>query len=139
MSVGRRSLAPSESQLPTGRRAGAVDLALGARIRAARAAAGLSLEQLAARLQLSTQQIFKYECGTNRVTVARLIAIADALGVEIAVLLGRTEGTDQPQVPIHHDDIVRLVTGFCKLKNPASRDKILEMVEFFAGFDGSGQ
>ena len=129
-----RGVALGDQQSSSSRRAGAVDVAVGARIKAARVRASLSLEQLATRVDLSTQQLFKYENGSNRITVGRLIAVADALGVEIETLLGRSRSPSEREGP-RHDEVVRLVTGFCSIKKSSSREKILELVEFFASFE----
>jgi transcriptional regulator with XRE-family HTH domain len=44
---------------------------------------GLSREELAFRIGICQQQLFKYEMGLNRITVDRLINIAEALDAEI--------------------------------------------------------
>lgn len=56
-----------------------VDKTVGANIRKRRHALGISQEALAARLDLSFQQVQKYERGTNRVSSSKLFAIAKAL------------------------------------------------------------
>jgi transcriptional regulator with XRE-family HTH domain len=70
------------------------DRYVGARIRACRANAGLSLQQLGSRIGVSAPQLHKYELGTNRVTVGRLHLLAIALGVDIGWLLDGIGGFD---------------------------------------------
>lgn len=53
---------------------------VGKRIRAHRLSAGMSQEMLAEALGVTFQQVQKYERGTNRVAVSRLMDIATALG-----------------------------------------------------------
>lgn len=62
---------------------------IGARVRAARLAAGLSQEALAAQLGggLTFQQLQKYEKGTNRVSVTRLIEIANITGQPLSFFI----------------------------------------------------
>src|SRR5215210_7782636 len=60
-----------------------VDKHVGSRIRTRRLLVGLSQEKLADALGLTFQQVQKYEKGTNRVGVGRLLQIADILGVTI--------------------------------------------------------
>ncbi len=60
-----------------------IDVEIGARVKQARVAAGLSQTALGAHLGLSFQQIQKYEKGTNRISGGRLYKIARLLGVKI--------------------------------------------------------
>ena len=61
-----------------------VDFHVGERIRERHAELGLTQEDLGRTLQISYQQIQKYETGANRVSAGRLFEIATALSVEIA-------------------------------------------------------
>jgi HTH-type transcriptional regulator, cell division transcriptional repressor len=69
------------SELATARR-------IGARLRAARETAGLSLRELAQRVGLRDHTvIIKYEQGRTSPSTARLVSLAAALGVSPAALL----------------------------------------------------
>lgn len=57
------------------------DIEVGRRIRARRLELGLSLNALAVQLELTFQQVQKYESGANRVAASRLMRIAEALHV----------------------------------------------------------
>jgi Zn-dependent peptidase ImmA (M78 family)/transcriptional regulator with XRE-family HTH domain len=61
---------------------------LGTRIAALREARGMSGEELGAALGLSRSQISKVEHGTSRLDVSEVAAIADALEVSLAEVLG---------------------------------------------------
>lgn len=61
-----------------------VDLHVGARIRLKRKLAGISQMQLAEALQITFQQIQKYEAGTNRISASKLHAAAHVLKVSLA-------------------------------------------------------
>jgi transcriptional regulator with XRE-family HTH domain len=65
------------------RRAGAEDIEIGRKIRALRLERGLSQSGLADGIDLTFQQIQKYEKGTNRVSAGRLQRIADMLGTPV--------------------------------------------------------
>jgi len=69
-----------------------LDIALGGRIRLRRVALGLSQTQLAQVVDVTFQQIQKYEHGTNRVSFSRLMQIATALRCSITDL---TDGLDK--------------------------------------------
>lgn len=53
---------------------------IGKRIRHRREAAGLSQEQLAEKLELSTNHISSMECGKSLLTTKRLLVLYDVLG-----------------------------------------------------------
>jgi transcriptional regulator with XRE-family HTH domain len=58
-----------------------IDVAVGDRLRRIRQAANLSQSDLANRLNISFQQIQKYEKGANRISVSRLFEISEVLKV----------------------------------------------------------
>jgi transcriptional regulator with XRE-family HTH domain len=114
-----------------GRKPGQADTQLGVRIRLARAAAGLSQEELAGRIGISCQQLQKYEVATNRVTVSRLIDISDALGLDVTKLLSDSVLDPVPDVnSLQKVEMVRLIQSFCGIRNPISRLKVIELAEF---------
>jgi transcriptional regulator with XRE-family HTH domain len=56
---------------------------IGRKIAVFRTKQKISREKLALKLNISHQQLFKYEMGQSRITVDRLIAIAEALDLKI--------------------------------------------------------
>lgn len=72
-----------------------VSAKVGARIKARRREVGFSQTDLGAALGVSFQQIQKYEKGTDRISVDRLVPIAAALRVAPAWFL-KELGLDQP-------------------------------------------
>lgn len=72
----------------------AVDAIVGARVRAARVAVGMSQTALAERVGLSFQQVQKYESGSNRISASKLVAMAQELGLAPADFLGGLEGAN---------------------------------------------
>ena len=70
------------------RRAGAEDVEIGRKIRALRLERGLSQSGLAKGIDLTFQQVQKYEMGTNRVSAGRLQRIADILGTPVMFFYG---------------------------------------------------
>src|SRR5580700_6786856 len=61
-------------------------------IREARARAGLTLEQLAGRAELSTAHLSRIESGDRQPSIAALISLSRALGVSMSTLLGERRG-----------------------------------------------
>jgi transcriptional regulator with XRE-family HTH domain len=70
------------------------DADLGMRIRALRLERGLSQTALADSLNLTFQQVQKYEKGVNRVSATRLLQIAEILNVPVTFLYGSAAQTD---------------------------------------------
>lgn len=61
----------------------AVDRNIGKRIRARRESLGISQAKLAAHLDISFQQIQKYEAGTNKIAASRLVEISYQLQMPV--------------------------------------------------------
>src|SRR5437868_15525867 len=70
------------------RRAGPEDVEIGHKIRALRLERGLSQSGLADGIDLTFQQVQKYEKGTNRVSAGRLQRIADILNTPVMFFYG---------------------------------------------------
>ena len=90
-----------------------VDVQVGSRIRERRNALGLTQEELGTALRdsLSHQQIQKYEKGENSISCARLVQIAEALGVTAGSLLegvsaksGSSGLHEPPAAPFEHEN-----------------------------------
>jgi transcriptional regulator with XRE-family HTH domain len=74
------------------------DREIGARVRAARRAQGMSQTELGRLVGVTFQQVRKYELGKNRIPLARLTVIAPALGTRLEDLLpeGASRGDGTP-------------------------------------------
>jgi transcriptional regulator with XRE-family HTH domain len=70
----------------------ALELSIGARLRARRRQLGLSQTDLAEKLGVSFQQVQKYERGSNRIAASTLAAAAEALSTTVAWLIGEDGG-----------------------------------------------
>lgn len=82
-----------------------VDRHVGQRIRARRKMIGLSQSTLAEALNLTFQQIQKYERGANRVSASKLYETARCLGVPVSYFFeGLPDPTDGGQGPVSIDD-----------------------------------
>lgn len=66
-----------------------LDLQLGADMRHIRKGAGFTQDALGKALGLSFQQIQKYEKGTNRISVSRLVRMCIVLGSDPAPILAK--------------------------------------------------
>ena len=68
-----------------------IDFEIGRRIKLRRNALGLNQQQLAREIDVSYQQVQKYENGTDRVGAARLFQISQALDVPIGFFLWQSD------------------------------------------------
>lgn len=71
----------------TARKTSAVDTFIGERLRERRRDLGMSQGALAEALNISFQQVQKYEQGTNRVAAATLFQICTLLGVDVSFFM----------------------------------------------------
>jgi len=64
---------------------------LGLKIRAARGAAGKTQTEVAENIDVAYQQVQKYEKGTNRIMVDRLVSLADYVEVPLSQFVGPSD------------------------------------------------
>ncbi len=77
------------------RRPSSVDVHVGGRVRVRRRLINMTQETLADMIDVTFQQVQKYERGSNRISASKLFAIAEALEVPINYFF---EGLDEPSV-----------------------------------------
>jgi transcriptional regulator with XRE-family HTH domain len=82
------------TETSNGRQPHHVDRHVGAMIRARRKTMGISQTELADALNITFQQVQKYERGANRVSSSKLYEIAQKLDVPLATFF---EGLDHPE------------------------------------------
>lgn len=85
-------LPPSQPALTSPTTAPTLHLSLAESVRAARARAGYTLDQLAERTSLSKAYLSRLESGDRQPSVATLLRLSRVLAVPISVLLGETGG-----------------------------------------------
>ena len=131
-----------------------VDRHVGHRIRAQRMSLGMSQSDVADRLDLTFQQIQKYERGVNRIGVGRLNQIADILGVPVTYFLRRRAGnrdgwtkTQGPRRRVRGEPHRRLpgdqaslllTTTFLQIKDENIRRRVLGLMIALSG-SGAGK
>jgi transcriptional regulator with XRE-family HTH domain len=111
-----------------------IDQQVGERIRMRRAELGLTQEQLAQALNVSYQQVQKYETGANRISAGRIYEIARKLGVDIRYFFEGL-GLEEPgeQTPLEHGgrqrSAIELVRKFAQIQDPNVRSAIAGLVK----------
>jgi len=126
-----------------------VDRYVGSRVRMRRIMLGMSQEKLGEALDLTFQQVQKYEKGTNRIGASRLQQISDILQVPVSFLFegGPTanpgvEGSSAAPSPAYVSDFLAtseglaLTRAFTRIRDAKLRRSIVDMVEQIAAREG---
>jgi transcriptional regulator with XRE-family HTH domain len=118
---------------------GTIDKEIGSRMRMRRMLIGMSQEKLGEMLGLTFQQVQKYEKGTNRISVARMIEIAKILGVDIHFFFdgltggGKAAGFAEPAQPPYMSEFMatqeglQLMRSFMDIKSPKLRRSVVQL------------
>ena len=126
-----------------------VDIQVGAKVKSRRLILGLSQEELAKSIGLTFQQVQKYERGTNRISVSRLVEICKALKVPVdyffesgtssvtksagkSLAMKGFSDTRQETLeedPLSKKDVLELIRAYSKIRNPGLKKQILEMAK----------
>ena len=127
----------------------AIDAYVGERVRQRRTLLGLSQEALGEELDLSFQQVQKYERGTNRISASRLYEIGEILDVPISYFFEEAgqysqssgNNTDEQkaalqagigQDPFTKRETLELVRAYYKINDPAIRRRLYALVKTLA-------
>jgi len=130
----------------------AIDMHVGKRVRLRRTLLGLSQEQLAVSLNLTFQQVQKYERGANRISASRLWDISQILDVSIGYFFDdmssqtklaspRKIGKDAHLLseedfgkdPMARRETLELVRTYYSITQPIVRKRVSEMIKSVAG------
>jgi transcriptional regulator with XRE-family HTH domain len=123
-----------------------IDKHVGARVRMRRMMLSMSQEKLGDALDLTFQQIQKYEKGANRIGASRLQQIAQILQVPISFFFegsphapGHAGGMSEAPSPSYVSDFLAtsdglsLTKAFMRIKSSKLRRRIVDLVEQIAG------
>jgi len=125
----------SDTKLPSG-----IDRIVGQRLRWRRRELRLTQEKLGELLNLTFQQVQKYEKGVNRISAGRLYEIAAALGVQVTyfyegasnLLPEReslvSENEETSGIPLLDADTLELIAAFQAITDPSLRKSLLMTV-----------
>lgn len=109
--------------------ANGADALIGQRIAQLRQARGMTRKALAEVLNITHQQLHKYEKGTNRIAATRLAEIADKLEVSVMFFYEPVVGHAQDAQSFKEQrQCVEVMKGFCSINRPEQRDAIRKLV-----------
>lgn len=124
------------------RRRDAVDMLVGRNIRILRQDRGMSQTELGRKIDVTFQQVQKYENGTNRVGSGRLFKIASILGVPITAFFEGASQAAQPDAGpspvamLAEPYVLRLLQAFCALDDMELRRSLVDLAEHVASDAG---
>ncbi len=124
-----------------------VDIHVGSRVRLRRTLLGMSQEKLGAALNLTFQQVQKYERGTNRIGSSRLYQLSRILDVPVSFFFddmpvsghGGAPGlSEDGQETFDHENLskretLELVRAYYRIKNPDVRKRLFELIKAVGG------
>lgn len=105
-----------------------MDIALGAAVRDLRKRKKLSQSELGEALNVSFQQIQKYERGANRISFSALTKIAGALGCSASHLVSLVDGTKASGTQDSHDTM-ELVQLYSRIRSNELRQAVLNLAK----------
>jgi transcriptional regulator with XRE-family HTH domain len=106
-----------------------VDQFIGKKIYSLRLAKGLSRQQLAETIEVTHQQLQKYEKGTNRISVGRLVMIAKALGKSVDYFYSDLESRDaEPMLTQHQRMCIEVSRNFMKIRSADHQNAVNTLV-----------
>jgi transcriptional regulator with XRE-family HTH domain len=134
------------------RKASAIDVHVGTRVRLRRMLLGMSQEKLGECLGLTFQQIQKYEKGVNRIGASRLYELAKVLSVSVNFFYEEIPGAEgvgvvQPGLAdgkgqesyiaefLGSREGLELNRAFLRIQDPKVRRSVIDLVRSLAGDD----
>lgn len=115
-----------------------INALIGQRVRHMRKLRQMTQADLGRELNLTFQQVQKYERGMNRISVSTLLHIAEVLNVLPELLLTGvlatkvSDSAEELPCPEFLAQQVQLLEMFCKISDPFWRTRVLEMVEMLS-------
>lgn len=139
-----------EKRLPPGV-ANPIDVHVGARVRLRRTLLGMSQEKLGEAVNLTFQQIQKYERGANRIGASRMYELSRVLdvpvsfffddmpddiktpeGVRARALEAHDQSSYEPD-PLARRETLELVRAYYKIIDPKVRKRLFELTKSLSG------
>jgi len=121
-----------------------IDTHVGQRLKARRVGLRISQSEIGKALDVTFQQIQKYENGANRIGASNLYKLAQALNVEVSYFFDDLPSgskikslSDQPAASFEHDPMtqpesIKLVHNYFRIISPGVRGRVFQLVKSIA-------
>ena len=123
-----------------------IDIHVGMRVHVRRTMRGMSQSKLAEALNVTFQQVQKYEKGVNRISASRLYQISQTLDVPISYFfdelpdnisgpkaLGLAKGGGFEGDPLAKQEALKFVSAYYRLPSLELRNTVRKLVKALAG------
>jgi transcriptional regulator with XRE-family HTH domain len=125
------------------RRAQAVDLEVARRVRRRRLELGMTQQELAERVGVTTQQVQKHETGLSRISVGRLHRIAQALSVEVGHFFADVDpqgrdGAGPMAARSQERRFLELARNVAAIRDPRQREALCRLAQDLAELGAGG-
>jgi transcriptional regulator with XRE-family HTH domain len=108
-----------------------VDIHVGQKLKQIRTLRRLSQTDVSRKLDISFQQIQKYETGSNRISASRLFELSQILDVSPSYFFEGLHDTDDPDVK--KDPGMTIVIALAAIKDDAVKTRIVTFIEDVSG------
>jgi len=121
-----------------------IDVHVGQRLKARRVGLRISQSEIGKALDVTFQQIQKYENGANRIGASNLYKLAQALNVDVSFFFEDMPSaskikslSDQPAAGFEHDPMtqpesIKLVHNYFRIVSPGVRGRVFQLVKSIA-------
>ncbi|MES2214475.1 MAG: helix-turn-helix transcriptional regulator [Pseudomonadota bacterium] len=128
-------------------KADTIDHHVGMRLKSRRILLGLSQQALGEAVQVSVQQIQKYEKATNRISCGKIYRLSQLLQVPIDYFFDNNKSVDEggaafaeeqdsfesERVDLSERELISLIRSYKEIKDPKKRQQIIELVKTVSG------
>lgn len=110
-----------------------IDHHVGKRLKTRRVLLGLSQQDLGDAVNVSVQQIQKYEKATNRISSSKLYTLSQLLQVPISYFFDNIANADSNATDLPDREVILLVHSYKEIKDPKMRQKIMDLIKTMVG------
>lgn len=111
-----------------------VDVHVGKKLKNLRVLRGLTQTDVAKGLDISFQQVQKYELGRNRISASKLFEIANILNVPPSYFFDGLDQNADDTTPVIDEETARIAAVFCKIKDDRLKTQIRSFIDAVAGY-----
>jgi transcriptional regulator with XRE-family HTH domain len=106
-----------------------IDVYVGKRVRFKRKVLGLTQSDLAEKVEITFQQIQKYEKGENRISASMLYQIAQSLNTSVSFFFEGYAENNASETVLKDDKVsIDLINSFSSIKNPELKKRLLMLI-----------
>lgn len=106
-----------------------VDIHVGRKLKTLRLLRGLTQTDVAKALNISFQQVQKYELGRNRISASKLHEVAKILHVAPAHFFEGLDGTPDASLPILDEETAAIAALFAQIADPNTKAQFRSLAQ----------